>query len=313
MGLFWLWRVVSARDNRMFPYLVLSVLCAGIVYRFMLSGGVSSIRIRPFDFMHFTLFVSLFPAHSILGLGVLVFAAAITCSLLFVPSLGALWTLRSRGQNVPFIAFSVAVFVFSASAYVMLEAAGDGQLAFMNYGSIAIMPIAAVGLMRLWDETPHALRSKVARACLIILILGSTVAASAWLLTSVATRLGLKGIEHLNWVWMLWYIAAYGLIGGAIVFFCLKLEKHYAPTLRSRAIRVVACAIPLVLTLGLVRSIEAPIPEVWAAVLDKDVLVNSSEHRGLTAALYRGLLWVRDHESLRHPGCQQPFRRPLKK
>jgi hypothetical protein len=295
LGLFWLWRVVSARDNRMLPYLVVSVICAGVLYHFMLSGGVSAVRIRPFDFIHFTLFVSLFPAHSIPGLGLLACAAAITCFFLFVPSFGALWTLRNWSQNEPFIALSVAVFIVSASAYILLEAAGDAQFAFIAYGSIAIMPVAAVGMMRLWEETPRALRARIARACLSMLILGLAVAVSARLLTFTAPYFGWKDIASVNWVWMLWYLAAYGLVAAAILFFCLKLERYYAPAIRSRTIRILACALPLLLTLGLVRSLGAPAPEVWSTMLGKQVAVDSGEHRGITATLYHGLLWVRDH------------------
>jgi hypothetical protein len=297
LGLFWLWRVLSARDNRILPYLVVSAICTGVIYRVMLSGGVSTVSIRPFDFVHFTLFISLFPAHSVLGLGVLVCAAAIACVFLFLPGLGALWILRTRSQNAPFIAFSIAVFAVSASAYILLEAAADGQLAFMDYGSLAIMPVAAVGLMRLWHDTPQAVRGQIARACLLILILGLMLAASTQLLIVTGGDFGWNKIADVGWVWMIWYIIAYGLAAGTIAFLCMKLERQYAPVIRSRAIRILACAIPLVLTLGLVKSLGVPVTEVWDAILDKQVAVDSSEHRGLTAALYRGLLWVRDHTS----------------
>lgn len=297
LGLFWLWRVISAKDNRLLSHMVMSALCAGIIYHFMLSGGVSSIRIRPFDFMHFTLFVALFPAHSIIGLGLLVCAAAITCSFLFVPSLGALWTMRGRGQDTPFIAFSVAVFAAAAIAYTLLEAAGDGQLFFMSYGSIAIIPVAAVGLTRLWNDTPRYLRAKIARACLIMLTLGLALAASTKLLTPAAALFGWKRTDHVTWLWLVWYIAAYGLVASATAFFSLKLERHYAPAIRSRATRILACAIPLVVTMGLVKSLGLAVPDAWDTLLDRLVTVDSSEHRGMTAALYRGLLWVRDHTS----------------
>jgi hypothetical protein len=295
LGLFWLWRVVFVRDNRMLPYLVISTISAAVIYHVMLSGGVSAVRIRPLDFVHFTLFISLFPAHSALGLGVLICAATITCAFLFLPALGALWTVRNRSQNVPFVALLVAVFIVSASAYVLLEAAGDGQLFFMDYGSLAIMPVASVGLIRLWSDTPHVLRAKVVRACLIMLILGLALAASTRLLIVAGGYFGLRRIENVTWVWTTWYVVAYGLTAGTIAFFCLKLERQYASSIRSRATRVLACAIPLVLTLGLVKSLGVPVAEAWKAILGKQVTVDSSEHRGLTAALYSGLLWVRDH------------------
>jgi hypothetical protein len=295
LGLFCLWRLVVAKDRSLLAYLALSTLCVGVIYRLMLSGGVSPFRIHPLDFMHFTILESLYPAHTVFQLGVLVGASLLTCFFLFVPALGALWLLRNRAQNGQFVLFSALVFAVSLAAYTILEDAGDAQLAFMDYGSIAIMPVAALGLMRLWEQTPHIMRAKILRACLFMLGLGLALSVSTRLLIRTAVYFGWKNIDYVSWVWILWYVAAYGLVACATIFFGLKFERYYAPAIRSRAVRIAGCAIPLLLTLGLVKSLGLALPEVWDTLLDRQWAMDSSDNRGMTAALYRGLLWVRAH------------------
>ncbi len=294
LGAFCTWRLIRAKNWRLLDHLAVSVLCTAVVYHFMLSGGVSSIRIRPLDFMHFTLFVSLFPAHSPFQFAVLLAAALLTCFLLFVPALGAVWLLRDR-HIAPFAIFSIAVFATALAAYTLLEAAGDAQLAFMNYGSIAIMPVAAAGLIRLWEETAPALRVKLAQACVIMLLFGLAIAASTRILIATASFLGWKDIAKVNWVWMIWYLVAYGLTACAVWLFSTRLERYHMPELRSRAVRIAACAIPLLISLGLVKSLGLALPELWDTLLSRQGTTDSSENRGMTAALYSGLLWVRAH------------------
>ncbi|HYM66222.1 MAG TPA: hypothetical protein VEW68_02920, partial [Patescibacteria group bacterium] len=49
-------------------------------------------------------------------------------------------------------------------------------------------------------------------------------------------------------------------------------------------------------TLGCAKSIVLAVPQTWNTLLDRQAVPRSSpSHPGMTAALYRGLVWVRDH------------------
>jgi hypothetical protein len=266
-----------------------------IIYYVMLANGVSTIAVRPFNFMHYTLFVSLYPAHSIFGLGLLICAAILTLCLFFVPVLGALWTFYTRSQNTPFFGFALAVFLVAASACVLLDAEADAQIIFVSYGIIAMMPVAAVGLLRLWREAPETLRNRIVQACLHIFGLGAVLALSSRLLVEIGKAFGWKDIADANQVWLVWYVVAYGIAAYGTMHVCLRLERHYAPIIRPRGLRVMACAIPLVVTLGLIKTLGLVLPAAGHAVSGNQITTDSSKARGMTAALYRGLVWVRSH------------------
>ncbi len=125
--------------------------------------------------------------------------------------------------------------------------------------------------------------------------LGCAVALSPRLLIDTAVHFGLKQIDSISWIWMLWYVAAYSLLAVAVVLLVRGLQRSYAQTIPARAWRLPACATPLLLTLGLVKTVGVAAPEVLYMASGAQLTTDSSEHRGITTALYRGLLWVRDH------------------
>lgn len=304
--LFWLagrFLVRSALPRLPLAYGVVSLISIGIVYGAMLSGGVSSLRIQPFSFVPYTVFAPLFPAHSILRFLLLVCAGTLACALLVVPLLGAPWLLRERDQNMAFALFCAAVFVVSTGAYLILAAPRDSGLDFMLYGYVAMVPMAALGLTRLWASTPAAARQAIIWACVAMLALGLVVAGSSELLTEakVLARAALiPGSEALlgpkRLAWGIWYVLAYALVAGTIVLASLKLEWHLAPVIRSRASRRFACCVPMVVTLGLVEPLGIAGPEVWKTVAHRRrVVEDSRQDQGMSAALYSGLIWVRNH------------------
>jgi len=304
--LFWLMgRFLARRALPRLPlaYGAVSLISIGIIYRAMLSGGVSSLRIQPFSFVPYTVFAPLFPAHSILRFVLLACAGTLACALLIVPLLGALWLLRERDGTPPFAVFCTAVFVVSTGAYLILAAPRDSGLDFMLYGYVAMVPVAALGLTRLWANAPAAARRAIIQACLAILVLGLVIAGSSELLTAakVLARAALiPGTEallgHKRLAWGVWYVLAYALVVAAIVLASLKLEPRFAPVLRSRASRWLACCIPMVVTLGLVEPLGIAGPEVWKTIAHRRrIVADSRQDQGMSAALYSGLTWVRRH------------------
>lgn len=297
LGLFWLWRVVRARDGRLWSYLAVSAVGTVAVYRLLLVGGIgsSSLRIQPLAFVQYTLFVTAFPAHTAVQYCVLVCAAVIVYLVFLVPSSGALWLLRRRELNTPFVGLCVAVFAtgFAVLTFVRLPSVGQGW--FQAYAWIAIMPVAALGLTLMWRETPRAARARIARACLAMLALGLVVAGSMRVLIIAAKALGWERVERDNAVLALWFVAAYGLVAVAVTLYSRRLAHYYTPAIRSRAWRTAACVIPMLLALGLVRSIGVAVNGLWGTVRGRQVIADSREDPGMTASLYAGLLWVRAH------------------
>jgi hypothetical protein len=291
MALYCLWRSIVARDRVLLPHFLVSLVCAGIIYRFMLSGGVVSaaFRLRPFAFMRDTLFFTTFPASTPARGCLLLCAGIVVYFVLFAPSSGALWLQRRRERDVSFAGFLISLFLTGISVYTLFDLSGGSQLWFMSYGAIAIMPLAALGLTRLWSETPGVARRRIGRACLVMLGLGLAVAVSQPAVMHALALVGSRQVPAADRVWV-WYLAAYGLVGAAVLFLSHRLASFYVPAARSHAAR----GIPMLVTLGLVSSIGVAAHDLWSTISGQ-VSVDTRRDPGMTTSLYRGLLWVRAH------------------
>lgn len=51
----------------------------------------------------------------------------------------------------------------------------------------------------------------------------------------------------------------------------------------------------MVVTLGLIRSMGLAVPEAWNTIARNRAVTDGPTHQGMSAQLYSGLLWVRDH------------------
>jgi hypothetical protein len=299
LGLFWLWRVVVARDLRLSSYLVVATVCAAIVYHFLLDGGVASaaVLISPLAFVRNTVFFTAFPAHTIAGYALLACAAAIVLLVLFAPSAGALWLLRRRERDSQFIGFCLAIFLAGILVYTILDLSGGSQLWFMSYGAVVMIPVVALGLSRLWDDTPPRARSRVVRACLLAMCLGLLLAGSAPLLELARRLLGERKVPSSSEVGVSWYLAVYALVAIAVLVVSVKLAPYYATVARSHPSRIFAGAAPLLATFGVASTLGLAVHELWDTISGRQVSVDSRAYPGMTASLYRGLSWVRAHTS----------------
>jgi hypothetical protein len=303
-------RTVASRSSSelvLWVYAAISLLSLGVVYFSTLAGGLSPYRIEPFAFVHFSVFAPFYPAHTVVRFALLAGAAVLASGFLFVPLAGAVWLLQRRSANVPFVAFATGVFMVGLAAYCVLAGPGDNEIDFLTYGYLAIIPLSALGLTRLWARTPETARRKTLRACLGVFALGMVAAAFSQVLTTngiLAKASAITSAEPLLGPKRLalagWYIAIYGGIASALVVAAFKFEKYFLPVARTRAGRMLACGIPMVLTLGLVKPVGVAVPELYKLVAGKRIVVrDSSEDQGLSAALYSGLLWVRSHTTSR--------------
>lgn len=297
LGLFWLWRLVVARDRRLTPYLLVATICTAIVYHFLLEGGVASaeVLVRPFAFVRNTLFFTAFPAHTITQYGLLACAATTVLLVLFAPSAGALWLVRRRERDSQFIAFSLAIFLAGLLVYTVLDLSGGSQLWFMSYGAVAIVPVVALGLSRLWEDTPPRARRRLVQACVVTMCLGLLLAGSTPLLNIARRLLGERELSSSSVVGVSWYLAVYALVAIALLVGSVKLAPAYATVVRSRPGRMFACAAPLLATLGVASTVGLAAHELLDTISGRQVSVDSHAYPGMTASLYRGLSWVREH------------------
>jgi hypothetical protein len=295
LGLFWLWRVLEGRPSRrLLLCLALSVLCLGVVYLLMIRGGTSSTLVfEPLNFVRSgntlarakTALQSVM-GHSALWILPLVLATPFIAVCVFAPLLGVLWLFRDRHGISPFGRFLMCIFVVGLGGYVLLGAPGGVEGVFLVYGYIALVPLAALGLVKLWSDTPARLRRTVARACGAVLAVGIAMAGTLELVSATGR------------VRDAWYALAYGIVAAALVVALVRNMRLYAPSVPSQSARVVACAIPLVGVLGLVKPSMLTAVGAWKTVSHKQISVRDSRSDyGITAALYQGLVWVRGHTS----------------
>jgi hypothetical protein len=288
LGLYWLWCLARGQGARMAAG-ALAVSAAAIlaVYFLMISGGGSAtLGLKPLNFLHEgdTLVLATAAAKDIAGpslywLLLLAGGGAIAVCLL-APLLGAAWLMwRKRGVSDS-IALLVAVFAVGVGAYVFLGAPGGVEGVFLVYGYIALVPVAAKGLVLLWSETPAYTRRALLRACGVLLGLGLGIAV-------ITPALALSGHARDAWLGL-----AYGSVVAVIVAAIVRLRRspHSQPT------RVVACLIPLISVLTLIK----PLTLAGSGALDtiagkRTSMADSPGDYGMTAPLYQGLLWVRAH------------------
>jgi hypothetical protein len=300
LALYSIWRYATARPERvLIAYLALSAAAVTIIYVTMLAGGTAStLHLGPFKFLHETIFVSALRSPLIVRLVSVPAAAVASCFFLCAPLFAAGWLLRRRDDDVPMAGLLLSIFVCSLGAYLLLTAPSGGQGYFMVYGYIAMLPLAATGLTRLWSELGQSGRRRMGWACLVTLVLGLALAASSRLTATLAGISRPTGSMGYYLAWLAWYAVAYGLAAGMLLRMSIGLERSLAPAVRRRAVRIAACSIPLLSTLGAVRVLGVAGPDIANTILQRrSVEVNSASDRGITAALYRGLIWVRDHTS----------------
>jgi hypothetical protein len=297
LGLLWLWRLLRGRSSRVLTYgLVISAGCFLAVYLLMLRGGAASnLRVQPLTFMRFTVFAPAFigdatvwpslAGHSFVWFALLLCAVAATFLCAFTPILGAGWLLRKPRGTSPFTLFCVAIFVVSLAIYLTASSPSAGQSYFLVYGYIAMVPLAAKGLVELLEALPSPLRRSVAVACAAVLVVGLAVAESSRALRGSAQA-----------AWHVWYGLAYGALACVVGIAVLGLWRVLAPAAPLRAERMFACCLPLLLTLGLVQPLTQMAPRAWGTIFHERISrADTRGHEGMTAALYSGLVWVRDH------------------
>lgn len=296
LGLLWLWRLLTRRSDRLLGYsLILSLACFVAMYLLLLSGSGNPAsgytELAPLNFLKYTVFSSALVAHP--GLVPLIGVAVVMFSWKLLPVLGAVWPPSRRGAWSPYTSLALAIFVVGFCAYVIVGSPNDNETYFIWYGYIAVIPVAAVSVTYLWRDMSGNTRRAILRASAATLILGLAISGSTQILTSTGALAGARrGSRYL------WYGGTLVLVGGLVVLWSARLERYITPWSASRGVRVAACCVLLLGVLGCAESIVLAVPQTWRTVLDRQAVPRDSErHPGMTAALYRGLVWVREHTS----------------
>jgi hypothetical protein len=296
LGLFWLWRLVVAKMDRLLAYcLCVSLVCLGAIYLLLLAGArdaaTTEIGLKPLDFLKYTVFASTLVSHP--GLLPLMGAAVVIGLWKLLPVLGALWPLHRRHVWPPYVQLALAIFLVGFTAYVTLGGPYDNENYFIWYGYIAIIPIATICLMHLWGELSKGARSAILRACAITFVLGLVAAGATQALTVGGP---LARAPHVYKY--LWYVVMLGLVGGLVVLWSARLDLRIGSRASSRGVRLAAYCALILGVLGCADSITLAVPSALTVMRYRQVVPRDSKiHPGMTAALYRGLVWVREHTS----------------
>lgn len=183
LGLYWLWRVARAKADRLLSYCVVLALACFLAMYFLLLSGASGpaatlTEFAPLNFLKYTVFGSALAAHP--GLVPLVGAAVVMFAWKLLPVGGVLWPLWRRGAWSPFMSLALAIFVVSFAVFVLMGSPADNETYFIWYGYLALIPIAAVTSITLWSEIPRGARRAIARVCVVVVILGTAIAAARY-------------------------------------------------------------------------------------------------------------------------------------
>jgi hypothetical protein len=295
LAVFWLWCALTGRPARLLAYGTSVAFVGGVlVYLLMLRGGTAgTLGVHPLDFLtsadtltRARTALQSVVGHSFVWILALVLAAPLVATLVFAPLLGALWLLRRREALSPFVVLCICMFLVGLLAYVTLGAPGGVEGVFLVYGYIALMPVAALGLVSLWAEIPSGLRRGAARSCALVFVLALALALVGSTLGSPKSGL----------VRDAWYAFAYGLVGAVALAVVVRRARLYRLTIASAPARVVACVLPLLVVLGAVKPVTLSAVGAAKTVLHRRIAqTDSPTTYGITAALYQGLLWVRAH------------------
>jgi hypothetical protein len=294
LGLYWLWRVTRER-NRETLALTLCLAVAGvaalIVYVLMIAGGgAASLGVHPLAFVkegntleRATKLAKQVAGGSLYWLPLAGGAGVLAVSSL-APLLGAGWALWKDRGVCEATALPLSVFLIGVASYVLLGAPGGVEGVFFVYGYVALVAVAAKGLVGLWGELPPRVARALARACGGLLALGLAIAA-------LTPSLSLSGAAQYAW-----YAVAYGTVVGGGALAVWKLQGRLRGTMPSVSVRIVACCIPLVSALALVKPLTLAGSGAWKTLVGKPTsLRDTPTEYGMTAGLYQGLEWVRAH------------------
>jgi hypothetical protein len=294
VGLFWLWCLVTGKSQRLLScMLALAIGCVATTYFTMLAGGDSKllgIQLLNRGFLEqkpapAADFAQLVGAHAFVRSGLAIGAVVLIAVCLSAPVLGAVWLLLRCRPLSAFQQFCVAVVLAGLIGYYLTydhSYAAEGY--FREFGYFALVLLVAGGLADFVANTPKDAWRVVAGVCGVVLVLGLVIA------------VGLLEVPLSRHSEVAWKAALYGLVAVVVAVSAYKLHKYYVVGVASRWARMLACCIPVVGVLGLVRPLVNTALAAKDVIFDQAMAVTDSPRTyGIDVPLYEGLRWVRTH------------------
>lgn len=291
LGVFWLWQLLRGHLDWLLTFcMAVTLACFAAIYFLMLSGSdapaATLVKLAPLDFLKYTVFKATVASHP--GTLIMLGAAGVIFLWKVLPVAGILVPLSKRGEWSPYAGLALSVFVVGFVVYFMMGSPGANESYFAWFGYIPLIPLGAAALVDWWGAIEQGMRDSILRIGSSLLILGLIV-------TGVTQRLSASG-ELYGARRILWYGASLALAGTLIALWTLRLERG-SPRLWAARVRVLAsCCLVTLGVLGSAESVVLAMPDTWRTALDRQVVARDSpSHPGISAALYRGLIWVSKH------------------
>ena len=249
-------------------------------------------------------------------LGILVLGAGAvksTAVATFAGGIGLFWLWRLvRGRAEWLLSYCLIVTLVCFAAMYLLLLSGSGgpaateielaPLDFLKYtvfgptlvshpGPVPLLVVAAVIFLWkllpvagvLWPRWREGSLTPYAGLALAVFVVGFLVYV-------------MMGSPNDNETYFVWYGYIALIPVATVTLMALWRERRQLLGRLSRGTRAVTYGILLLAVLGCVEPIALAVPDAWKTVMDRQTVSRDApSHPGITAALYRGLIWVRNH------------------
>jgi hypothetical protein len=254
-----------------------------ITYFALYRGGSGGETVRPANYLVYSAAARVYRAASTSPLAVVgtICAAVLVLGAILLPLGGAalardLWWPRRRESSPERLL--MCIFAVSVVPFALLGIPGDSQGYFLDYGFLAAVPVSAAGLIRF----AHGVRLSVRDGVVPATILGGGLA---------IVVLGLS-VDHTHIALAAGYILATSVVIAAVGLVRSRLRPAAGNT-RPSAASVVVVVVAALTLLDIPIHVVLPTAERLAQGVPTAEASGIERHRGLTAGLYRGLVWLR--------------------
>ncbi len=254
-------------------------------YMLLYRGGGQGVTFKPLDFVSYSGLAPVYQraSHSLVYALAAVGAAAIVLCMAFLSLAGVLfvrdrwWPRESRSSPERLL---LCMFAASLPPFVLIAVPGDSEAYFVVYGFLAASVVSAAGVtavtrgLRL-DRAELLRPGLVCAAGVLVVIVGLWIDRSPLAL-----------------------LPAYGLLACILALTTWMLRARVR-VVTARPLRgLLVLGVIVVISLSVVaESFEriAPTIDSWLHGAPGYEASGSESHRGMTADLWRGLVWLRDH------------------
>ncbi len=262
---------------------IISAGAAGFVLLY--RGGGQGVTFKPLDFVSYSGLAPVYQraSHSLLYSVASVGAGVVVLCMLFLSLAGVFfvrnrWWPRESGSSPERLL--LCMFAASLPPFVLIGIPGDSEAYFVVYGFLAASVVSAVGI----DAAARMLQLKA-----VDLLRPGLVGAGGVLVVIVGLWVDRSGVA---------LVPAYVLLGCVVALTTWMLRARAAAVAaRPRESALVLGVIVLICltVVSEVFKVTAPSIDRWLRGEPAYEASGTDAHRGITADLWRGLVWLRDH------------------